>query len=243
MPIGMIEHAGEGRLQAGEDAALVGRMLLPGLYAVVTRRHPRSLRHQPHRLLACQTPFALDVPAVREFGVVAPNDVGRGLMRRVAGAKCDPGEPGNVRTVDDMVADEADRLVDQILGQMIAVRIRARWIDMRVVGDELRRVLVGLGIEEAVEAIKTAPQGPAVERAGGSAFGQRRDVPFADHVVAIAMDAQHLGERPRLTRDLAAVAGIAGIEIGKAADADRVMIASCQQRGARRRAHRRGVKS
>ena len=100
-------------------------------------------------------------------------------MRRVAGAKCDPGEPGNVRTVGDMVADEADRLVDQILGQMIAVRIRARWIDMRVVGDELRRVLVGLGIEEAVEAVEAAAERPAVERPGRARLRERRDVPFA----------------------------------------------------------------
>ena len=69
---------------------------------------------------------------------------------------------------------------------------------MRVVRNQLRRELVGLGIEEAVEAVKAAAERPAVERPGGAAFGQRRDVPFADHVVAVAVRPQHFRQRPRL---------------------------------------------
>ena len=71
MPVGMIEHAGEGRLQPREDAPLVDGVILPGLHAVVARRHPRLLRHQPHRLLARQPLITLDVPAMRECRVVA----------------------------------------------------------------------------------------------------------------------------------------------------------------------------
>ena len=114
---------------------------------------------------------------------------------------------------------------------------------MGIVGHELRRVLVGLGIEEAVEAVKAAAERPAVERAGGAALGQRRDMPFADHVVAIAVRPQHFRQRPRLARDLAAIAGIAAVEIGEAADADRMMVAPGQQRRARGRAHRGGVEA
>ena len=44
-------------------------------------------------------------------------------------------------------------------------------------------------------------------------------------------------------RDLAAIAGIARVEIGEAADADRMMVASGQQRRARGRAHRGGVEA
>ncbi|GAA0000873.1 hypothetical protein BRDID11002_08730 [Bradyrhizobium diazoefficiens] len=243
MAIGMVEHAGEGCLQAREDAALVRGMLLPGLHAVVARGHPRCRRHEAHRPLARQALLPFDVPAVREGRVVAPDDIGGRLMRRMAGAQRDPGEPGNIRPVGDVIADEADRLVDQVLGQVIAVGIGARRINVRVVRDELRRILVGLGIEEAVETIKTTPERPAVERAGGAALGQRGDVPLADHVVAIAVHPQHLGERPRLARDLAAIAGIAGIEIGKAPDADRMVVAPGEQRRTRRRAHRRGVEA
>src|ERR1044072_8188872 len=98
---------------------------------------------------------------------------------------------------------------------MIAVGVAARRIDMRVVGDELRRVLVSLGVEEGIEAIEAAPERAAAGRAGGPA--------------------RHLGGRPRLARDLPAIAGIAGIEIGEAPDPDRMMVAPGEQRGARRR--------
>src|SRR5439155_14653917 len=97
-----------------------------------------------------------------------------------------------------------------------------------VVGHELRRELVGLGIEEAIEAIKAPAERPAVEPPGRAAFGQRRDVPFADHVVAIAVRSQYLRQRPRLARDLAAISGVAAIEIGEATDSDRMMVAPGQ---------------
>ena len=57
------------------------------------------------------------------------------------------------------------------------------------------------------------------------------------------MRPQHFRQRPRLARDLAAIAGIAAIEIGETADADRMMVAPGEQRRARRRAHRGGVEA
>ncbi len=209
MPVGMVEHAGKRRLQPREQALLVGAVLVPRLHAVVARRHPGLVRHDPHRLLARQPLLALDIPAVREHLVVAPDDIGGRLMRRVTGAERDPGQPRQIGPVGDVIGDEADRLVDQIRGQMIAVGIGAGRIDMGVVGDQLRRELVGLGVEKAVEAVKAAAERPAVERPGGAAFGQRRDMPFADHVVAIGVRLQHFRQRSRLARDLAAIAGIA----------------------------------
>ena len=243
MPVGMIEHAGEGRLQAGEDAPLVGAVLIPRLHAVIARRQPGVCRHQPHRFLPRQPLLALDVPTMRENRVVAHDDIRWRLMRRMAGAERDPGQPRQIGPVGDVIADEADRLVDQIGGQVIAVGVGPRGINMCVVGDELRRILIGLGIEEAVEAVEAAPERPAVERTGRAALGQRRHMPFADHVVAIGVRAQHLGDGAGLARDLAAITGIAGIEIGEAADADRMMVASGEQRRTRGRAHRRGVEA
>ena len=126
---------------------------------------------------------------------------------------------------------------------MIAVRIDPGRIDMGVVGNQFRRELIGLGIEEAIEAIKATAERPSVERPGRAAFGQRRDMPFADHVVAIAVRPQHFRQRPCLARNLAAISGIAAIEIGETADADRMMVAPGEQRRARGRAHRGGMKA
>src|SRR6516165_10770035 len=71
---------------------------------------------------------------------------------------------------------------------------------MRVVANKLRRILIGLGIKEAIETIESAPERPAVERPGGAAFDERGHVPFADHVIAIGMCAQHLRQSPGLAR-------------------------------------------
>ena len=243
MPVGVVEHAGERRLQAGEDAPLVGAVLVPGFDAVVARGHLGFRRNDPQCLLPRHPPLALDVPAVREHLVIALDDIGGRLMRRVAGAEGDPGQPGQIRAIGDVVADEADRLVDQVRGQVIAVGKRPGRIDMGVVRYQFRRELIGLGVEETIEAVKAAPQRPAVERPGRTAFGQGRDMPFADHVVAIGMGFQHFRQRSGLARDLAAVAGIAGVEIGEAADTDRVMVAAGQKCRARGRAHRGGVKA
>ena len=130
-------------------------------------------------------------------------------MRRVAGAERHPCQPGDIGPVGGVIGDEADRLVNQVRREVITARVNPGWIDVGIVSDEFGRELVGLGVEKTIEPVKAAAERPAVERPGGAAFGQRRDVPFADHVVAIAVRPQHLRQRPRLARDLAAIAGIA----------------------------------
>ncbi len=243
MLIGMVEHAGESRLQPREDALFVDGVLIPCLHAVIACGQPGFRRHDPHRLLPRHPLLALDVPAMGEHRVIALDDVHRRLVRRVAGAERHPGQPWDIGLVGGVIGYEADRLVDQVGREVIAVRIRPRCIDVGVVRDKLRCELISFGIEKTIEAIKTAPQRPAVERPGGAAFGQWGDVPFADHVIAIAVRPQHFRQRARLARDLAAISGVAAVEIGEAADTDRMMVAPGEQRRARRRTHRGGVKA
>ena len=115
--------------------------------------------------------------------------------------------------------------------------------DVGVVTHQLGGVLVGLGVEESVVAVEAAPERPAVERAGRAGLGESGDVPLADEVVAVAVRAQQLGECRDVGVDLAAVAGEPAVEVGEAAHADRVVVASRQQRRPRRRAHRGRVES
>ena len=75
MLVGMIEHAGKRRLQPREQALLVRAMLVPRFHAVIACRQPGFRRHDPHRLLPRDALLALDVPAMGEHGVVAPDDV------------------------------------------------------------------------------------------------------------------------------------------------------------------------
>ena len=164
-------------------------------------------------------------------------------MRRVAGAQRQPGQPGQIGPVGDVVGDEADRLIDQIRRQMIAAGMGPGRVDVGVVRHQFRRELIGLRVHETIKPVEAAAQRPAVKRSGGAAFGQWRDMPFADHVVAIGVGFEHFRQRAGLTRDLAAIAGITAVEIGEAADPDGMVVAAGQQRRARGRAHRGGVES
>jgi len=171
MLIGVVEHPREGGLQPGEYTLLVRCMRIPRFDAVIARRHLCFGRHDAHCLLTRHALLALDVPAMGERRVVTLDDIGRGLMRCVAGAEGEPRQPRQIRPVRHVIGNEADRLIDQIGGEVIAVGVSARRIDMRVIGDKLGRILIGLGVEEAVEAVEAASERPTVERAGGAAFG------------------------------------------------------------------------
>ena len=119
----------------------------------------------------------------------------RRLVRRMAGAESEPGQPRGVGRVGDVVGDEADGLVGQVLAQVVAAREGPGRGDRGIVAHQLRRVLVGLCIHEAIEAVEAAAQRPAVERSGRPGLGQRGHVPLADHVVAVAVCPQDLGQR------------------------------------------------
>ena len=97
---------------------------------------------------------------------------------------------------------------------------------------------VRLALHEAVERVEAALRRPAVLRAGLHGVEGRRVVPLAGHDRLVAGGAQRLGERRRVERDLAGVAGIARVVVGEPAGADRVRVHPGQQRGARRRAER-----
>ncbi len=137
-----------------------------------------------------------------------------------------------------MAGEVADRLVDEVGGEVVAGRVVAGGGDVGVVAHQLGGVLVGLGVEEPVVAVEAAPERPPVERPGRARLGEPGDVPLADEVVAVAVRPQELGEGRDVGGDLAAVAGEPAVEVGEAAHADRVVVAARQQCRPRRRAHR-----
>ena len=241
--IGVLEHRGIGCLQAGEQAPLIHAVLGPGLDHVVARRQLGAFGHQAQCLLALQALLALHVPAVGEQRVVLQDQLTRGLVRRVAGTQRQPLQPRGTRCIGLLLGQVADGLVDQVLAEVVAGLVRAGRVDGRVVAHQFGRVLVGLGVHEAVEAVEAAAQRPAVVGAARARLRQRRHVPLAQHRGAPAVRAQHLGDGAGLLGDLAAVARKAAVEVGQAAHAHRVVVAPAEQRRARGAAHRRGVKA
>ncbi len=243
MPIRVIQHPRIGGLQAGIEPVLVRRMLVPCLDAVIARRHFRIFGDNAEFLLAGKAALAFPVPAAFKHRIIALDDVFRRLMRGMAGGEGAPEKPRVILRAGVVIGQHADGLIDQILRQVIAGFIGAGRVDMAVVAHQLRRILVGLRVEEAVEAVKSPAQGPAVKRSSRAAFIERVHMPFADHIVAIGMGAQHLGERTGRFRDLAAIARMAAVEIRKATDADGMMVPSGQEGRPGGRTHGRRMKA
>ena len=172
MPVGVVEHARKGALQPDGDIFLIGAKFLPTSHPLVAGRQAGVRRDKAQSLLPFQPPLALDVPAGLKDRVIASNDVYRRLVRRMTGAQGQPDQPGVFRRVCLMFGDEADRLIDQVRGQMVAVSVSARRVDDRVVPDQFRRELIGLGVHKPVVTVKAPSQRPAIERTGWAGLGQ-----------------------------------------------------------------------
>src|SRR5436189_83500 len=82
--------------------------------------------------------------------------------------------------------------------------------------------------------VEATAKRPTVKWSGGAGLGEWGHVPLADHIVAPAMEAQDLGDCAGVASDLAAITRITAVEVGEAANAHRVRIATRQHGGARR---------
>ena len=124
------------------------------------------------------------------------------MVRRVAGA-------GRVVEEERLlwrdrlgVPDELERLVGDVLGEVVALLRRLRLVDEVVVVDELGIPLVGLRAEEPVPALEAAAAGPVAARRRQVHLMRGAEVPLADHVGVPAQLAQDLGEHAVLGRDV-----------------------------------------
>ena len=157
---------------------------------------------------AGRTPLPVGVPAVVELARVPVGPLLRHMVRRVRRAGAEVQVERLVRVDLLGVGDELDRLVDQVLGQVVALLRRARRLDLVVVVDQVGIPLARVAAEEPVEALEAAPQRPAVVRPGRRLLVARRQVPLADHVGVVAVLEQHLRQHPVLERDDAVVARV-----------------------------------
>src|SRR5205807_9261076 len=112
------------------------------------------------------------------------------------------------------VVHHALGVVDEVLGEVVAVLPGPGRLDLVVVAHEGGGELVGLAAEEAVEALEAPAQGPP--GAGGSlvALLLGGEVPLADGPGGPAGVAQQLGEEGGRAGDAGVVAGEAGGQLG-----------------------------
>ena len=116
--------------------------VLPVLHVGIVARQFGVLGDDAQLLLPRKRLFAIGIPAIVELALVLVGPLLRHVMRRVHRARAEVHEEGLVGRDLFGVGDEADCLVHQILGQVIALFRRFRRLDRMVVVDQLRIVLV-----------------------------------------------------------------------------------------------------
>ena len=159
-------------------------------------------------------------------------------MRRAEGAV---EEEGPVGSDGLQVADPSRRLADDVLRHVVAVLRTPGRVDVAVVAGELGMELIGLSLQEPVEAVEALLQGPVRVRPRRRAFIHRRQVPLPRRVGGIAVGAQELGHGRGARADAASHVRETRVPVGHAAHADGMRVAAGEQRGPRRRAERGGV--
>ena len=207
----------------------------------VERRQLGVRRDEAHRLLARQRLLAhrLVAPVEAALEPVAPL-LGH-VVRRVGSARRVVQEERLVGRDRLGVLDELERLVRQVLGQVVALLRGPRRIDRMVVIDQVGKPLVGLGAQEPIPALEATAAGPVATGRREVHLDGRAEVPLAHHVGVPAELAQDLRQHPVLGRDRAAGVGIATRGLGDAGHAVAGVVAACQQAGARWRAEGRRV--
>src|SRR5690625_4479867 len=79
-----------------------------------------------------------------------------------------------------MIRDVVEQTVDEIIGEVVTLLWRCRWVDPMIVLDKLGKEVVGQSFEEAIVLIEAAPQGPLVIRPSAGGLIHRGQVPLPE---------------------------------------------------------------
>ncbi len=240
--IGMLEHRRKRFLEPrGENPFPVGQVF-PWAHARIVRREPGCARDDSDLFLAREPLLARRVPSGIESPAILFEIAAGRLMRRMGSAERQIQEERTLGDQRGRVADIANRTIDDVLGDVVAVRRTARRIDKVIVAGELGGELIGLALQEPVVSIEASLERPVLIRSGGGAFRHRREMPLAGGECGVAAVAQDFRERGGRAGNRAAHVRKSRIHVGYRAHPDRVMVAAGEKAGARGRAERGGMK-
>jgi len=236
--IGVLEEARIDLHESCIHALLVHREAVPGRNTRVARGQLCVGGNDAEFLLAGEGLLAINVPTLVEAALVSVDPLAVHLQGLVGRAGRKEHEERLVGVQLLLAIDVEDRLVGQLSGQVPPVRL-----DVQVVLDERRRVLVDGPAQEAQPMVKALAGGPAIERPQFGGLVVRHQMPLAQHVGAVATGAQVVGDGAVLGLQAPGVAReLCGHQLlRQQAHADHVVVAPGQQRRSRGRAHCRGV--
>ena len=172
LQVGVLEHTGKRCLQLDREPALVIAERIPGFDPGIALGQQGVGRHDAHGFLTRQSLAARQVPALLEHRHVLVDKGRWRMVGRMLSAQAQVEEEWLVRRDHLLGPDEANRGVDDVLGQVIALAIGG--IDVMVVKREFWMKLVGLAFQKAVEAVEPTLQRPLVEGSRWRGLESRR---------------------------------------------------------------------
>src|ERR1700722_15872657 len=160
-------------------------------------------------------------------------------MGRVQSAGREVNEERLIRRHRMLETHPCDRVIGHIGHEVVA---RSPCVfDMCDSVEDHRRPLVSLSAEKAVKIFETVAYRPTCEGSGYAGLPNRRLMHLAEGCGAVAIQLEDLGDRGYLVRPHTGVSRSAGCQFCNRSHPDRMMVASCKKRLARRRAERGGM--
>jgi len=204
----------------------------------IDRGELRILRQESLRDHARKNPLTISLVAVVKLTLVLVDVFLRCVVRRMVRAGTEPHEPRLRRIAGLLVANHLQRLIDEILGEVITLFRTIGLVDEFVVFDEVRIPLVSFAADEAVVTVETLLQRPFAAAGAGSDILFRHVVIFAEPERAPAGLLQNLADRRALRRKPATPTGESLRRFRNARTSIEMVIAAGQESRARRRAKR-----
>ena len=229
--VGVLKHGRKGLLESAGQGPLIVTQVTPRQDSRITRgQHCVGGDHSEFALAG--EPLVPDhVPTLIKPTSVLSHVIGGSVVWGMGGPEGQIHEEGTVRVNGAVVVEEADRLVDKVLAEVVALGRSGRRLYMVVVNGELRVELVGFATEKPVETAKPALEGPLVEWSGGRGGGHGGQVPLSDTVGSVTLVAQQFGDRGGVLSDVTPEMGEAAAHVGHRSHADRVVVSAREEAG------------
>ena len=225
---------------AGSDLLVLGVERVPRRDARRTLGQLGSLRHDAEFDLPRQGLLAHLVPALVELALEAIDPLLRRVVRRVRRAGRVVGDERLLRRNGMLHLQPGDRVVRHVAIEEVVLAAVRRLDRLGALGDR-RRPLTRVAADEAIEVLEAETRGPQIERSRLAALPVRDVVVLAVPRGVEAVLLQDLGEGPARLRHQRVVAREAGAGLHDDAGGAGVVVATREQRRARRRAQGRGV--
>ena len=157
MVIGVLQEAGVDLHLASEDRLHRVRHVVPRRDLVVATGQVGVGRDHAQLLLPGERALSLHVPSLVEPALVPVDPFRWDVVRRMGRARREVHEERPIRHQRLLLADPADGVVGQVLGQVVALLRRGRRLDRRRAAVQRRVPLVVLAADEPVEGLEPPP--------------------------------------------------------------------------------------